>query len=49
MPSFRTIAYFWKNNAEVFRKLFRQFVLMLKDMDLIEGETIGIDSFKIFT
>ena len=37
-----------KNNAEAFRKVFRQFVLMLKDMGLIEGETIGIDSFKIF-
>lgn len=48
MPSFRTIAYFRKNNAEAFRKVFRQFVLMLKDMGLIEGETIGIDSFKIF-
>lgn len=48
MPSFRTIAYFRKNNAEAFRKVFRQFVLMVKDMGLIEGETIGIDSFKIF-
>ena len=48
MPSFRTIAYLKKNNAEAFRKVFRQFVLMLKDMGLIEGETIGIDSFKIF-
>ena len=44
MPSFRTIAYLKKNNAEAFRKVFRQFVLMLKDMGLIEGETIGIDS-----
>lgn len=48
MPSFRTIAYLKKNNAEAFRKVFRQFVLMPKDMGLIEGETIGIDSFKIF-
>ena len=47
-PSFRTIAYFRKNNAEAFRKVFRQFVLMIKDMDLIGGEIIGIDSFKIF-
>ena len=47
IPSFRTIAYYSKNNAEAFRKVFRQFVLMLKDMGLIEGETIGIDSFKI--
>lgn len=32
VPSFRTIAYFRKNKAEAFRKVFRQFVLMLKDM-----------------
>lgn len=47
-PSFQAIAYFRKNNAEAFRKVFRQFVLMIKDMDLIGGEIIGIDSFKIF-
>lgn len=48
-PSFRTIAYFRKNNPDSFKKVFRHFVLMLKEMNLIDGENIGIDSFKIFT
>lgn len=38
--------YFRKNNVEAFRKVFRQFVLMLKDVGLIEGEIIGIDSLS---
>jgi transposase len=46
-PSARKIAYFRKNNPEAFKKAFRYFVLMLKEMDLISGETIAIDSFKI--
>ncbi|WP_019539560.1 IS1182 family transposase [Proteiniphilum acetatigenes] len=47
-PSFRTIAYFRKENADAFKASFRRFVLMLKELDIIEGETIAIDSFKIF-
>ncbi len=47
MPSARKIAYFRKNNAKAFKQAFRYFVLILKDMDLIDGETIAIDSFKI--
>ncbi len=47
-PSFRTIAYFRKENSNAFTSTFKRFVLMLKDLDLIEGETIAIDSFKIF-
>ncbi len=46
-PSARKIAYFRKDNSKAFRQAFRYFVLMLKDMDLISGETIAIDSFKI--
>lgn len=46
-PSARTIAYFRKNNAKAFKQSFRYFVLMLKDWNLIDGETIAIDSFKI--
>lgn len=46
-PSARKIAYFRKNNAKAFKQAFRYFVLMLKDWDLINGETIAIDSFKI--
>ncbi|WP_242052355.1 IS1182 family transposase [Dysgonomonas sp. GY75] len=47
-PSFRAIAYFRKENAQAFKATFRMFVLMLKELELIQGETIAIDSFKIF-
>jgi len=46
-PSARTIAYFRKNNVSAFKKTFRFFVSLLKDWELIKGETIAIDSFKI--
>jgi len=46
-PSARKIAYFRKDNSKAFKQAFRYFVLMLKEMDLISGETIAIDSFKI--
>ena len=46
-PSARKIAYFRKNNAKAFKQVFRYFVLMLKDLSLIDGQTIAIDSFKI--
>jgi len=46
-PSARKIAYFRKNNPKAFKQAFRYFVLLLKDWDLIDGQTIAIDSFKI--
>lgn len=46
-PSERTILYFRKNNAAAFKKAFQHFVVLLKDWNLIDGETIAIDSFKI--
>jgi transposase len=46
-PSARKIAYFRKNNATAFKQAFRYFVILLKEMDLIDGQTIAIDSFKI--
>jgi len=46
-PSARKIAYFRKNNPKAFKQSFRYFVVLLKDLDLISGETIAIDSFKI--
>lgn len=46
-PSARKIAYFRKNNATAFKQAFRYFVCLLKEWELIEGETIAIDSFKI--
>ena len=46
-PSARKIAYFRKKNPKAFKQSFRYFVMMLKDINLIDGETIAIDSFKI--
>ena len=47
MPSARAIAYFRKNNATAFKNAFRHFVGILKELNLIDGQTIAIDSFKI--
>ncbi|MFT4224733.1 MAG: hypothetical protein QM631_17415 [Dysgonomonas sp.] len=47
-PSFRTIAYFPKENAEAFKAAFRRFILLLKELEMIEGDAIAVDSFKIF-
>lgn len=46
-PSARKIAYFRKNNPKAFKQAFRYFVVLLKEMNLIDGKTIAIDSFKI--
>jgi transposase len=46
-PHYKTIANFRKDNPEAFRSVFRRFVLLLKEWDMIEGKTVAIDSFKI--
>jgi transposase len=46
-PSARKIAYFRKDNPKAFKNAFRYFVKVLQEMNLIDGETIAIDSFKI--
>lgn len=46
-PSFRSIAYFRKDNAAAIKAAFRYFVIMLQDLEFIEGQTIVFDSFKI--
>lgn len=47
VPSNRTIAYFRKEYSDAFRNVFRKFVFLLKKAQLIDGETIAIDSFKV--
>lgn len=47
VPSNKTIANFRKDNAEAFRAIFRKFVYLLKQLDLVEGKTIAVDSFKV--
>ncbi len=46
-PSARTIAYFRKNNDKPIEQTMRKFVNILKEWELIDGQTIAIDSFKI--
>jgi len=46
-PSNKTIANFRKDYAKQFRAIFRKFVFLLKQLDLVEGKTIAIDSFKV--
>jgi transposase len=46
-PKYRTIADFRKNHSKAFREVFRRFVCLLKEWNLIEGETVAVDSFKI--
>ncbi|MDP3058790.1 MAG: IS1182 family transposase [bacterium] len=46
-PHYKTIANFRKDNSKAFREVFRKFVLLLRDWELIEGNTVAIDSFKI--
>lgn len=46
-PSARKIACFRKRNPNAFKGAFRYFVVLLKDWELIKGETTAIDSFKL--
>ena len=45
-PHYKTIANFRKDNHKAFKSVFRHFVALLKDWNLVDGKTIGIDSFK---
>jgi len=46
-PKYKTIADFRENHSKVFREVFRRFVCLLKEWNLVEGKTVAIDSFKI--
>jgi len=46
-PKYKTIADFRSKHSKAFREVFRKFVYLLKEWNLIEGETVAIDSFKI--
>lgn len=45
-PDHKTIADFRKNNAGSIKKVFKEFVLFCKELDLYGGETVGIDGSK---
>ena len=38
-PKYKTIADFRKNHAKAFREVFRRFVSLLREWDLVEGDT----------
>jgi len=42
-PSNKTISNFRKENAKALKKIFRKFVLLWKELDLITGELVAID------
>ena len=42
-PSYKTISDFRKENSKPLKKVFREFVLLCKELDLITGELIAID------
>lgn len=46
-PKYKTIADFRKLHSKAFREVFRRFVCILKEWELVEGKTVAIDSFKI--
>ena len=45
-PDFKTIADFRKDNREVFKKLFKEFNLLCRKLDLFGAELIAIDGAK---
>ena len=42
-PSAKTISNFRKENAKPLKKVFREFVLLCKNIDLITGEIVAVD------
>jgi len=42
-PSNKTISNFRKENSKALKKVFREFVLLCKELDLITGELIAVD------
>jgi ATP-dependent helicase/DNAse subunit B len=44
-PNYKSITDFRKNNPIASKNTFKLFVSLLKDADLISGETIAIDGF----
>jgi transposase len=46
-PDFKTIADFRRDNASAFRPVFRQFVLLCRQLDLFGRELIAVDGTRI--
>jgi transposase len=46
-PDFKTIADFRRDNRNAFRLVFRQFVLLCKELDLLGRELLAVDGTRI--
>ncbi|WP_236001054.1 transposase [Agrobacterium leguminum] len=46
-PDFRTIAAFWKINRSAFRQVFREFVILCRQLDLFGKELLAVDGTRI--
>lgn len=42
-PSYKTIADFKKENSKALKKVFLEFVLLCRELELISGETVAVD------
>jgi transposase len=42
-PKYKTIANFRKENSKALKKVFREFVLLCKELELIRGELVAVD------
>jgi hypothetical protein len=46
-PDFKTIADFWRANCHAFHQVFRQFVLLCRQLDLFGRELLAVDGTRI--
>ena len=46
-PDFKTIADFRRDNRKAFHQVFRQFVLLCKQLDLFGRELLAVDGTRI--
>jgi transposase len=46
-PDFKTITDFRKDNRQVFKGVFRQFVLLCKGLGLVGGELVALDGRQV--
>ncbi len=46
-PDFKTIADFRRNNRTAFRQVFREFVMLCRELDLFGRELIAVDGTRI--
>ena len=46
-PDFKTIADFRRDNRKAFREMFREFVVLCRQLDLFERELLAVDGTRL--